>query len=239
MGNRKPVCIIPARGGSQRIPHKNLALLAGKPLLAYAIEAAQESERFAMICVSSDDEDVLEVARMWKAQALRRPPELATDTAQVWQVCAHLLESFEAQGQSYEEFGVLLTTNPLRTADDLRAAYARFKQSDANYCMSLVPYNHPPQRAVWMPEGYVQSYFGIEYMRPAQAMEQLYRHDGTVIFGKTTVFLKERGFYGTKIVPYFMPRERSVDIDNPLDLAWAEFLLTHTPLQGPVAAGRR
>jgi len=222
----KPLGIIPARGGSKRFPRKNLALLAGKPLLAYALEAALESRVFETVCVSSEDEEILEATRRYGAHlALKRPPELATDTAQVRQVCVALLEDFRQQGHDYREFGVMLVTNPLRTAADIINAYEIFKRGEANYVMSLVPFSHPPQRAVWAPRGYVEPYFGPQYMKPAQVLDPLFRHDGSIIFGKCDVFLREQEFFGTKVRPYFMPVERSVDIDDPQDLEWAEFLL--------------
>lgn len=222
----KPLCIIPARGGSKRFPHKNIALLAGKPLLAHAVEAAVASNIFEHVCVSSDDDEILGLARTYRSTlALKRPPELATDTAQVRDVCAYLLEDLAGQGQVYTEFAVLLVTNPFRTADDIRAAYDIFKREDANFVISLVPYSHPPQRAVWAPKGYVEPYFGLEFMKQTQLLDPLYRHDGSIIFARSEVFLKEREFYGTKVVPFFIPPERSVDIDNPLDLVWAEFIL--------------
>jgi CMP-N-acetylneuraminic acid synthetase len=223
----RPLCIIPARGGSKRLPRKNVALLAGKPLLAYAIEAALESDVFDQVCVSSEDDEILETARVHGTHLpLKRPPELATDTAQVRHVCAYLLEWFASQGRPYSEFAVLLVTNPFRTAKDIRAAYEIFKREDANYLMSLVPYSHPPQRAVRVSNGYVEPHFGPQYMKQAQLLDPLYRHDGSIIFARSAVFLREKEFYGTKVVPYFIPVERSVDIDSSLDLAWAEFLLS-------------
>jgi len=225
----RPLCIIPARGGSKRLPRKNIALLAGKPLLSYAIDAALESDVFDLICVSSEDDEILETASKYGAHlALRRGAELATDTAQVRHVCAHVLEDLASEGQVYDEFAVLLVTNPLRTSRDIKAAYEIFREKDANYLMSLVPYSHPPQRAVWVPGGYVEPYYGLQYMKQTQLLDTLYRHDGSIIFGKTDVFLKEKEFYRTNVIPYFLPAERSVDIDNSLDLAWAEFLLSRS-----------
>jgi CMP-N-acetylneuraminic acid synthetase len=233
---RKPLCIIPARGASKRFPRKNLALLAGKPLLAYALEAAFKSQVFETVCVSSEDEEILEAARRHGAPlVLKRPPELATDTAQVRQVCLYLLEDFLKQGHAYREFGVMLLTNPLRIASDIIKAYEIFQHADANYVMSLVPFSHPPQRAVWAPHGYVEPYFGPQYMKPAQVLAPLFRHDGSIIFGKSEVFLREKEFFGSKVAPYFMPVERSVDIDTPLDLEWAEFLMTRHTLRGKPA----
>jgi CMP-N-acetylneuraminic acid synthetase len=224
---RKPLCIIPARGGSKRFPRKNLALLAGKPLLAYAIDAALESRVFDQVCVSSEDAEILETARKYGAHlALARPPELATDTAQIKHVCLYLLEHFASQGAAYDEFGLLIVTSPLRTAWDIQEAYRIFRDSRANYVMTLVPFDHPPQMAVWAPKGYVEPYFGRQYMQRSQLLEKLYRHDGSIIFARTAAFQQEKEFYGSKIAPYFIPPERSVDIDNPVDLKWAEFLLS-------------
>jgi CMP-N-acetylneuraminic acid synthetase len=225
---RKPLAIIPARGGSKRFPRKNVAILAGKPLIAYAIEAARESKIFDLVCVSSEDDEILDIAEKWGAQTvLKRPAELADDSASLKEVCVHLLEDFALQGRKYSEFGLLLVTNPLRTASDLRKSYELFKKENASLCMSVVPFSHPPQRAVRVSpkSGLVESYFGIENMTQTQSLEPLYRHDGSIIFAQSEIFLKTGEFYGPGVVPYFIPPERSVDIDSPLDLAWAEFLL--------------
>lgn len=224
-----PVCIIPARAGSKRLPRKNIKPLAGKPLLAYAIESALESGVFGRVCVSSDDDEILDVAREYGAEAITRPDYLATDRAQVKDVCAHLLEQFAEQGQAYREFGLLLVTNPLRTANDVREAYRTFRDKEGDYLMSLVPFSHPPQRAVHVSgEGLVEPFFGLEYMTQTQELETLYRHDGAIVFAKVERFLEERKLYGSSVIPYFMPEERSVDIDTESDLRRAEFLLRET-----------
>lgn len=230
----RPLCIIPARGGSKRLPRKNIAPLLGKPLLAYALDAALESGLFELVCVSSEDEEILDAARRYGAQAaLSRPQELAGDKAQVKQVCVQVLEYFRDQGSAFTEFGVLLTTNPLRTAGDLVKAYRVFRDSGANYVMSLVPYAHPPQRAVWAPDSYVEPYFGLQYMKQTQLLDPLYRHDGSIIFAKSAVFLQEKEFYGSRVAPFFINPDHSVDIDNAQDLAWAEFLLTRRTEASP------
>jgi CMP-N-acetylneuraminic acid synthetase len=176
--------------------------------------------------VSSEDDEILEVAQKYGALAAPRPPELSRDTAQVKHVCLHILENFAAQGQVFDDFGILLPTSPLRTGQDIREAYRIFKQEGANYLMSLVPFSHPPQRALWAPHGYIEPYFGPQYLKQTQFLDPLYRHDGAIIFARSEAFLREKDYYGTKIVPYFIPAERSVDIDHPLDLEWAEFLIS-------------
>jgi CMP-N-acetylneuraminic acid synthetase len=220
------LCMIPVRGGSKRFPGKNVAPLLGKPLLAYAVEAARSSEVFDTICVTSDNDEYLGIARACGADlTLKRTPELASDSAQVKDVCLHLIEQLAAGGKRFDEFAVLLATNPLRTADDIRNAYRMLRTEDADYVMSVVPFSHPPQRAVSIRNGYLQPFFGIGNMKPTQYLEPLYRHDGSLIFAKTDVFLREKQFYGEKVRAFVIPEERSVDIDNPLDLKWAEFIL--------------
>jgi CMP-N-acetylneuraminic acid synthetase len=223
----QPLAIIPARGGSKRFPQKNIALLKGKPLLAYAIEAAIDSNVFGEVCVSSEDDEILELAKSYGVKlVLKRPAYLAADHTPLKELCAYLINSFKKQNINYPEFGLLLPTNPLRTAQDIRAAYNTFKNSDGDFCMSLVPYSHPPQRAVCVRLGYVEPFWGPEYMIQTQALEPLYRHDGSIIFAKTQAFMEKKEYYGEKVIPFIIPEERSVDIDSPLDLAWAEFLLT-------------
>ena len=222
----QPIAIIPARGGSKRFPHKNIALLMGKPLLAYAIESALESNIFSQVCVSSENDEILEIAIKFGAQlALKRPTILATDRTPLKEVCSYLIDKFEKQWIRYREFGLLLPTNPLRTAQDIRAAYKTFKNSDANFCMSLVRFSHPPQRAVCIRSGYVEPFWGDVYMTQTQVLEPLYRHDGSIIFANTRAFIEKKEYYSEKVIPFFISQDRSVDIDSPLDLAWAEFLL--------------
>jgi CMP-N-acetylneuraminic acid synthetase len=223
----QPIGIIPARGGSKRFPRKNIAPLLNKPLLGYAIEAAQESKIFSKVCVSSEDDEILEMASEYGASlALKRPVGLSSDRTPLKEVCANLIDDFERHGIRYREFGLLLPTNPLRTAQDIRKAYKTFKSSDANFCMSLVKFSHPPQRAVCVRSGYVEPFWGLEFMTQTQKLEPLYRHDGSIIFANTQAFMAKKEFYDEKVVPFFIPEDRSVDIDSPFDLTWAEFLLS-------------
>jgi len=207
------LCIIPASGASTRFPKKNIALLNGKPLLAYTIEAALKSKVFSNVCVSSEDIEILDIALRYGANILPRPIELASDRAQIRQVCMHILDSIY-----YDEFAVLGVTNPLRTAEDIKTAYNLFKQSNAECLMSVSEYNHPPQRAVWMSNGYIEPYFDIKYMQRAQLLDKVYRCDGSIIFIKTKAFKRVGDFYGTKAIPFITPKERSADIDYQEDL---------------------
>ena len=224
----KPLCIIPARGGSKRFPRKNIALLHGKPLLAYVVEAAIQSGVFGSVCVSSDDDEILKIAKESAADILlQRPAELAADTARVPHVCASVLRACAEKGSSYPSFAVMLPTSPLCTAEDVRAAFAIFAKNDANYVASMAAYDEPPQAAMSVKGNELKSFFTTDGLtKRSQDLEKLYYIDGSVLFARTEVFLREGDFCGSKTIPYFIPPERSVDIDTPLDLLWAEFLMT-------------
>lgn len=228
------LCIIPARGGSRRFPRKNLAQFKGVPLVARAVAVARESGVFRTVCVSSDDPEVLAVARDAGADlALERGRDLSAYDRQVKDVCQSVLLELARRGDEYPMFGVLLPTSPLREAADVRRTHDALAHSTAECAMTLVPFDHPPLRALHIVDGFVQSRFGDEQMRPAQLLEELYRHDGTALFVRTDVFLRTPRFYGLRIVPCFVPIERAVDVDRPIDLAWAEFLARDSSRSSP------
>jgi len=229
MGNAsltKPLAIIPARGGSKRFPRKNIALLNGKPLVAYAIEAALDSGIFDTVCISSDDDEILAVAADYRnVMPLKRPPELAGDKITNYAVCDYLIDYFAGEGKIFDAFGHLMVTNPLRTGKDVRAGWESFCASDADFLMSLGPYPHPPQWACRIADGYVERFFGDKYARRSQDLETLYLHNSAFVFARVDSFMELGDWYKGRVKAFTMPAERSVDIDHPLDLKWAEFLL--------------
>jgi CMP-N-acetylneuraminic acid synthetase len=222
----KPLCIIPARGGSKRLPGKNLATLAGKSLLARTVECARASGVFSEICVSSEDDAILEEGERHGAEILhRRSPELAGDRAQVKTVCREILLERRAAGRHDESFGVLLPTSPLRRAQDLRAAWEAFLASGAAVLMSVTRFEPPPQRALALREGRLEQHFGAEHFGPRQQLEPLYRHDGAVIFAGSEEFLESGEFYQKELAAWEMDGLRAVDVDTPRDLQWVRFLV--------------
>ncbi len=218
---RCPLCIIPARGGSRRLPRKNMALAAGKPLVAWAAESAVQSKVFDEIIVSSEDDEILSCAQgIDGVTACRCPAELATDTATVRAVCLHLLTEREAPGDT---FAVLLAGNPLRTGSMIVDAWNAFRDSSADALMSVVPFVHPPQRALHLRGDYIEFHFEGNAIKRTQEFEQLYRHDGTVFFARTKTFLQHGQQYLPHTMAYVIPPSESADIDTQLDLEWAEF----------------
>ena len=219
----KPMAIIPAREGSKRLKNKNKALINGKPLVLYAIEAAKESGVFDAIVVSSDDEEILEIAYENKVLPHKRAMGLAGDRVQVRHVCQYLLPVYG----NPECFCVLYPTNPFRTPEDLNNAYNLFLEKDANYVMSVVTASPPPQLALKkLRMGWLAPWIGVDEMKQSQKLETLYRHDGSFIFAKSKIFLIEFDykFYGSKVIPYFIEHP-SVDIDTQDDLRYARYLM--------------
>jgi len=222
------ICIIPARGGSKRFPRKNIALFLGKPLLQIAVEVAQESGMFDQICVSSDDPETLEIAAKSGATAMPRPPHLATDTIGYAYVCEHIVKQLSTSDRPVETFAVLLATSPLRKARDIVDAFDILRKTDAHGVMSLGPYPHPPQCAVWAPHGEIVPFFGDSFMLQSQTLDQLYVHDGNIILMRAEHFDPDKAWYSEKMAPLYIEPNRCVDIDRPQDLLWAEFLANQT-----------
>ena len=203
------LCIIPARGGSKRLPRKNMLRVNGKSLMSLAIRTAINCKCFNKVIVSSEDEQILEEAGGY---GVKRPVELASDTAQIKDVCRPLV-------RNYEWFAVMVPTNPFRQPQDIDDAFKLFNKYN-NGVISVVPFAEYPQKALSVGD-YVKPYFGFDKMVPAQSLKKLYWHDGYIIFLRTEVFLKEKQLFLSNAVPWFTPMDRICDIDTPEDLAEA------------------
>lgn len=221
------LCIIPARGGSKRFPKKNIALLNGKPLLNYSIEVASASKLFESVIVSTEDPDIKAVASEAGAVVHERVPELASDSVRIPEVCLDVIKYCEAQGERYDVFCLLQPTCPLRTVHDLTDSYWQFCDRDANYSISVCEYDDPPFWAMCEDkEGYLKFFWGEKYITVRQNLPRVFRHNGSIIWAKTEVFCREKEFMrGSRAIPYFMPVERSIDIDYPVNLRLAECVL--------------
>jgi CMP-N-acetylneuraminic acid synthetase len=227
------LCLIPARGGSRRFPRKNVAPLAGKPLIAYTITAARASGLFDRVVVSTEDEEIREVAEAWGAEVFPRPAELATDTAGNVDVCLDALARLARGGERFDLLGCLLPTSPLRTVEDLHGAHAALLERGADAVMAVTDYAIPPFWALEEQEGFLRPHWGRRYMVKSQELPRVCVDNGAIYLVRIDVFERERSFYSARLAGYWMPRERSVDVDEPVDLALAEFFLTR---QGVAAA---
>ena len=219
----KPVCIIPAKKLSVRLPGKNKAIVDGKPLVMHAIDVAKASGIFSMIVVTSDDMDILEMAYEAGVFPHKRPAFLNKPNLQIKDICLFVLKL--SQVPKADVFCVLPPPNPFRTAQDLIDGYKMLWEKSANYVMTAVRALPPPQMGLKMAKGYLVPERGFEFIKQAQKLEPLYRHDGAFIFARREVFEIEfeYGFYGSKVVGFELPR-KTVDIDTPDDLEYAKYL---------------
>lgn len=217
------LCVVPARGGSRRFPRKNLALLDGRPLIAHTIAAARDAGIFDRIVVSTEDLEIEAAAREAGAEVpFRRAAHLATDTVGTVDVCLDVLDRL---GPGVDVFACLLPTTPLRTGADVRGAHARLAGGAGDFVMAVTDYAIPPFWALEERDGYLRPFFGDRWMLKSQELPRVCVDNGAVYVARVEAFRRERTFYGTRLLSYWMPRERSVDVDAPVDLALAEFFL--------------
>lgn len=221
----KILCIIPARGGSKRIPRKNVVDLCGKPLIAYSIEAAKKSGLFEEVVVSTEDKEISEISKKYGAVVLDRKPELASDKARVIEVCLDVIEQYERAGRQFDYICILLTTSPLRTSEDILGAFKKLKESNANAVMAVTTYEVPPFWALKEEAGFLKLYFGEKYMVRSQELPKVYVDNGAVYLFLTDTLKEEKKFYTSKLIGYKMPREKSIDVDEEVDLKVAEYFI--------------
>lgn len=222
----KMLYLIPARGGSKGIPHKNIKLLNGKPLIQYSIEVARELVSDNDICVSTDDEEIKAVAESCGLKVpFMRPDYLASDTASSSDVIIHALDFYAQRGINYDVLVLLQPTSPLRTVQNVKDCIALYTPAldmvttvkETSVSAVLCKENE---------EGYLQKVFGKSNVRRQDA-EKLFEYNGAVYVINAKA-VKEKGLGGfTKIKKCVMSEESSVDIDTLLDWKIAEAILNN------------
>lgn len=223
----KNIAIIPARSGSKGVKDKNIRKLAGKPLLAYSIEAAKESGVFEEVMVSTDSENYAEIAKSCGASVpFLRSAATASDTASSWDMVEEVLAGYRKMGQSFDTFCLLQPTSPLRTVDDIRAAYALFEKEASFAVVSVCEAEHSPLWCGQLPDN--QEFIG--FMNPAdqkqRQAEKFYRLNGAIYIVDIGRFMKDKFLYQKGSFAYIMSQKSSVDIDTELDFKMAELLIS-------------
>ena len=219
------IAIIPARGGSKRIPRKNIKAFSGKPMIAYAITAAKESGLFEHIIVSTDDEEIAQIAIACGAKApFVRPTELANDYAATVPVIAHGIEICRTLGWTFEQVCCIYPGVPFIQIDDLRGALGRMNHSDADYCFPVTEYPSAIQRALkLLSNGKMQPFFPEFELTRIQETEPAYYDAGQFYWGKVNAWLKNPKIHSSGL-GYVLPNWRVVDIDTPDDWKRAELI---------------
>jgi CMP-N-acetylneuraminic acid synthetase len=221
--------LIPARGGSKRVPRKNLLPVAGKPLLAWTIDAALSADCLDRLILSTDDEEIAKLGHRYGAEVpFKRPPELASDMASGHDVVMHAIRALADQGESFDFVVVLQPTSPLRTHLDIDAAIDLLLAKNARAVVSVCQTDHPPEWSNTLPDDLCMRDFfrpGIRGLR-SQDLPTSYRLNGAIyIYDCGQLLRGETEDMDRSTYAYIMPRERSVDIDEAIDLDIADLFL--------------
>ena len=223
--NNKILSIIPARGGSKDIKRKNIKSLAGNPLIAYTIEASLKSNFIDRTIVSTEDEEIAKIAEKYGSEVIKRPKELAEDKTHTIDVVLHVLDLLNKRGCNFDIIILLQPTSPLRTIKDIRDALETFLENDCESVVSVCK----KKNIFWSFEvanGYLKPICDRDYLKKRrQDLNYIYAPNGAIYISTPQNLRKYRSFYPSKIIPYVMPVERSIDIDNEIDFMLAELLL--------------
>lgn len=216
------LAIITARGGSKRIPRKNINDFLGKPIIAYSIEAALESGVFDEVMVSTDDEEIAGIALKYGANVpFMRSSETANDFATTSDVIKEVLNKYSESGKDFDSFACIYPTAPFVTAKKLKQAIEMLDDS-TDSVVPVVGFSFPPQRAFCVQNGYL-AFNNPEFaMTRSQDLPPLYHDAGQFYICKTDVFLKTGKIVSEKTLPFVMPEEEVQDIDNLSDWKLAE-----------------
>lgn len=219
--------LIPAKGGSQRLARKNVRAFGGRPLLGWAIDAALASGVIDRLILSTEDEAIADTARQLGADVpFLRPPELARDPAGVVDVALHALASLREVGATYDTLIVLLPTCPLRTAEDIRNAFAVYRDSGTRFLMSVTRSDHNPFNAMTLgTDGGLDFCFPERVGAKPGTLPATYRANGAIHVLDVPAFEAARSYYVRPLAAYVMPPERSVDIDDEVGFRLAELYL--------------
>lgn len=218
--------MIPARGGSKRIPRKNIKLFNGKPAIAYPIEAALASSCFDRLIVSTDDDEIAEIGMRYGAEVpFQRPPELADDHATTIAVVQHAIATLASQGIFAKWICCIYPTALFLRSEDLCRGWGLLQEQQADYAFSVTSYAFPIQRAVRItPAGRVGMWQPEHLMTRSQDLEHAYHDAGQFYWGRAQAFSDGVPLFSDASAPVILPRYRVQDIDTPEDWVQAEMM---------------
>lgn len=222
------IAIIPARGGSKRIPRKNIKFFHGKPMIAYSIEAAQASGCFDRILVSTDDEEIAQVAREYGAEVpFLRPAHIADDHATTMDVMQHAITWCEANIGMINYVCCIYATAPFIQSQDLQSGLVLVQELDVKYAFSATSFPFPIQRAIKLSgTGEVSMFEPENALVRSQDLEEAYHDAGQFYWGKKRAFEQGLAFFAAYSRAVMLPRKRVQDIDTPEDWDLAEALFS-------------
>ena len=220
------LAVIPARGGSKRIPHKNIRPFWGKPMIGWSIEVALKSGCFDKVAVSTDDAEIAEVALDFGAEVpFVRPADLSDDHAPTLPVIAHATSWYQAQGYTPTEVCCLYATAPFVQIDDLQKGLVQLQRSGAQYVFSATDFGFPIQRAMYLSDtGRVAMLHPEHANTRSQDLQETYHDAGQFYWGRAQAWLDQLPFMGADAEIIYLPRYRVQDIDTEADWRRAELL---------------
>ena len=219
----KNLAIITARGGSKRIPKKNIKEFCGKPIIAYSIEAALNSGIFDEVMVSTDSQNIAEIAKQYGAKVpFMRSEETSNDFATTLDVLKEVISTYQKMDKTFEYFTCIYPTAPFITSEKLKDAAGKLYASDADSIVSVVGFGFPPQRALIMKEGKLAFQYPEYALRRSQDLEPIYHDCGQFYICKTQSFLEKGALFTSNTIPYVIPDEEVQDIDTMSDWIIAE-----------------
>lgn len=222
------IAIIPARSGSKGLKDKNIKLLNGKPLIAYTIEAAKQSNLFDEIFVSTDSQEYATIARKFGANVpFLRGKELASDTSSSWDVVKNALLDYKNIGKEFDTVALLQPTSPLRKFEDIIVGYDNMKAEDVNAVVGVCAVDHSPLWCNTLPEDKsLKDFLKVELIKmPRQSLPTYYRINGALYIVKTEYLMATESIYEEKCYAVVMQKENSIDIDDAMDFKIAEMLI--------------
>ncbi len=218
----RALCVIPARGGSKRIPRKNVKDFLGKPLIAYSIEAALNSGIFERVIVSTDDADIADVAVKFGAQVpFMRDAALSDDYA----TSSDAVADAATRLGGYAHVCCLYATAPLITGEILREAYGKFEDAKCEFLFSATEFSFPIQRAIRLGEdGAVGMFYPQFALTRSQDLERAYHDAGAFYFGRREAWLEKKPIFAPHSRAFLLPRNLVCDIDTPEDFEFVQKL---------------
>lgn len=220
----KIVCIIPARGGSKRIPRKNIYPFKNRPIISYSIEAAINTDLFEKVVVSTEDQEIATIAGRYGAEIDDRDKDLATDRARVVDVCLEYLTKESKCGNTYDILCCLYPTAPLRNSNDIINTVKVVMGGQWNYSMAVTEFFFQAHQALVEDDnGGLQPMWPELIEKRASDLPKMYVDNGSTYAVRVKDFLLSKTFYGPLLKGYHMPNERSVDLDTERDLKLLNF----------------
>lgn len=221
------LAVIPARSGSKGLKNKNIRMFAGKPLMAYTIESAINSNQFKCVHVSTDSLKYADIARQYGADVpFLRSEKLSTDEAGTWDTVRFVINEYLRLGNEFDTVTVLQPTSPLRTAGDIIAAFHIFEKKGAEAVVSVCETEYLPLLCNVLPEnGSLNNFVDLNIVGRRQQSQQFYRINGAIYIQSVDLLMRKGELYGEKSFAYIMAKRSSIDIDDDYDFTIAELLL--------------